>query len=470
MVFSSTIFLFLFLPIVLGLYYLVPNRAKNLVLLLVSLFFYSWGEDVIVLVMIASTLVDYTCGIIIERGWKKSGLLISILTNLSFLAFFKYFNFTFDNLNYLLQTFGLESSAIQNLPKILLPIGISFYTFQTLSYTIDVYRGKVKANRNIIDFAAYVTMFPQLVAGPIVRYADIQKQLLKKNISAENFSLGVQRFIIGLSKKVLIANTFAAIADGVFDQNVLDISTFYAWMGAISYAFQIYFDFSGYSDMAIGLGKMFGFDFPENFNFPYISKSIREFWRRWHISLSSWFKDYLYISLGGNRVGRIRIYINLLIVFFITGLWHGASWNFVVWGLFHGVFIVIERLGFIKRSKLTSGPLQYAYTLLVVLVGWVIFRADTLNDAVTFIQKMFWFSKGDTAVNSFLDFFHFNVRTLFFMLIAVLFSLPLKFVTKYLQQGKSYETMRFASLFILFSLSIIYIICGTYNPFIYFRF
>ncbi|MEZ5021696.1 MAG: MBOAT family O-acyltransferase [Chitinophagales bacterium] len=432
--------------------------------------FYTWGEEEIVLVVLASTFIDFSCGLLIEKGKKNLGLAISLVTNLSFLFFFKYFNFAFDNFAYITSKLGLGSSTVSDLPNIALPIGISFYTFQTLSYTIDVYRGNVKANRNFVDFAAYVTMFPQLVAGPIVRYADINKQLRNKSISFDNFSFGIQRFIIGLAKKVLIANTFAEIADSVFSQNINSLSTEYAWVGILAYSFQIYFDFSGYSDMAIGLGRMFGFTFLENFNYPYISKSIKEFWRRWHISLSSWFRDYIYISLGGNRLSNLRTYLNLFIVFFVTGLWHGSSWNFVIWGLFHGIFIVIERLGFDKVLKKLWIPFQHLYTLLVVVIGWVFFRADDIYQAKAILKKMFIYSSGDEYLVSYLNYFHLNLHTLFFLFTAIIFSMPVF--------DSFYKKIVDFKLFWVYSIILIVLVVGSmfyigaesYNPFIYFRF
>ena len=470
MVFSSPIFLFLFLPLVLALYYLLPSKYKNLFLLVVSLFFYSWGEGKIVLVMLAVTLVNYWCGLLIGKGHRKKGLLISVAVSLAALWFFKYFNFTFHNFNALLGFIGYKSEFLAGLPSIALPIGISFYTFQTLSYTIDVYRGQVKENHSFTDFATYVTMFPQLIAGPIVRYADIHRQLNNKNISFDSFSEGVERFIIGLAKKVLVANTFAAIADEIFYQDLAQLSTFHAWLGIVAYAFQIYYDFSGYSDMAIGLGKMLGFSFMENFNYPYIATSIQEFWRRWHISLSTWFRDYVYISLGGNRVPQFRVYTNLLIVFLVTGLWHGASWHFVVWGLFHGFFIVVERIGLGSKMKTVWKPLQHAYTLLVVLVGWVFFRADGLQEALLYLQRMFVYTSGDLALSSYLDFFFFDAKTLFFTLIAIVFSIPPHVYAPATLSLPKVSYLRQAYFIILLTLSLIYVGANAYNPFIYFRF
>ena len=470
MVFSSTIFLFSFLPIVLGIYYLSPSRIRNLILLLASLVFYTWGESKMVVILIISSLLDYACGILIEKGNRKLWITISLLGSISILGCFKYLNFTFDNFKYFLDLFGIQSGFIEQIPYIALPIGVSFYTFQTMSYTIDVYRGHVKANRNLIDYATFVCLFPQLVAGPIVRYADINDQLQKREITIDTFTIGVKRFIIGLAKKVIIANTFASIADNIFAQNTNELSTLYVWLGIISYTIQIYYDFSGYSDMAIGLGKMFGFDFLENFNYPYISRNIREFWRRWHISLSSWFRDYLYISLGGNRKGDFRTYLNLLIVFFITGLWHGASWSFVVWGLYHGLFIVIERVGFGKVLEKTWKPFQHIYTLLIVIVGWVFFRSETLPEAFLFLKKMFSFSSGNIPLNSYLQFFHINIQTLFFLIIAIIFSAPVyKKITNIQFEFKTYWIQTAFFLF-LFLLTIIYLNADTYNPFIYYRF
>jgi len=470
MVFSSIIFLFWFLPFVLILYYLAPGKMKNFVMMAMSLLFYTWGEEIMVILVIISTIVDFFCGLIIESGRRKLGITISVMTNLGLLGFFKYFNFAFENFNLVLNFFGVENTFLTHVPYIALPIGISFYSFQTLSYTIDVYKGEVKANRNIIDFAAYVTMFPQLVAGPIVRYADINDQLNNKDISVNNFALGTERFIIGLAKKVLIANTFATIADDVFSQNIQELPTLFAWIGIIAYSFQIYYDFSGYSDMAIGLGKMFGFDFLENFNYPYISKSIREFWRRWHISLSSWFRDYVYIPLGGDRKGKYRTYVNLMIVFFLTGLWHGASWNFIVWGFLHGFFIVGERLGWGKRLQLLPSFVQHCYTLLIVVTGWVFFRAENMGDAFLYLQKMFWFSEGNLALYSYLDFFHANIRTLFFLLIAIIFAMPLYLTIYKFLESQKLVFVRLFFFLVLFAISIVYLGADSYNPFIYFRF
>ncbi|WP_417591817.1 MBOAT family O-acyltransferase [Owenweeksia hongkongensis] len=470
MVFSSPIFLFLFLPLVFAVYFLAPKKLRNVVLLVFSLIFYSWGEGRLVILLLLSALTDFYCGRIIHYGYRKIGLTISLIFNLAILGYFKYLDFTFDNLSRIAHSFGFAQGTIPDVAGVALPIGISFFTFQTMSYTIDVYRGNVKADNNLLNFATYVCLFPQLVAGPIVRYSDISHQLNLRIISSDKFADGCERFIIGLAKKVLIANSFAAIADEIFKQNLQDLSTPYAWLGILAYTFQIYFDFSGYSDMAIGLGKMLGFDFPENFNYPYISKSIREFWRRWHISLSTWFRDYVYISLGGNRRGNVHTYINLLIVFFVTGLWHGASWNFVIWGLFHGFFMIIERMGFGKTLSKIPVILQRLYTLVIVIVGWVFFRAETLSEALIYVKTMFMYTSGNSALSSYLSFFHINLHTLLTVFFAVLFSTPFypkaeKFFTR-----KKLSWFRPIALLLLFITTIIYLGAGTYNPFIYFKF
>lgn len=470
MVFSSAYFLFMFLPLVFLLYFSTPNKYKNLILSIASLYFYAFGEKYLVLLMISSAIVDYRCGILIEEGKRKLGLRISIAFNLLSLGFFKYFNFTFDNFQTILNLFDIQSEFIKNLPEIALPIGISFYTFQTMSYTIDVYRGEVKANRNFINFLAFVTMFPQLVAGPIVRYIDIYKQLNDKQISINNFVLGTERFIVGLTKKMLIANTFAAIADSVFENNVNDLSTLYAWIGIVAYAIQIYFDFSGYSDMAIGLGRMMGFNFLENFNYPYIAKNIQDFWRRWHISLSSWFRDYLYIPLGGNKKGKKRTYINLFIVFFVTGLWHGASWNFIVWGLYHGLFLIIERIGFNKIIQKAWLPIQHFYTLFIVLIGWVYFRAPDIKYANNYIVKLLNFTEGNESVPQSIKFFNLGNDTILIFVLAILFSMPVYKYFESLLRRNQFKLIRPIVYISLFLLSIIFVAADSYNPFIYFKF
>ncbi len=424
--------------------------------------------------MLASTIVDYFAAHIINKGRRKLGMAISLCSNLGILFYFKYANFSFNNFQNLCSLLNIESISLYRLPEITLPIGISFYTFQTLSYTIDVYRGNIKANRNFIDFGCYVTMFPQLVAGPIVRYVDIKDELIDRTVTSNKIALGIERFMVGLAKKVLIANTFAYIADSIFElpSYAMD-SALVAWFGIISYSIQIYFDFSGYSDMAIGLGLIMGFNIPENFNYPYISKSIKEFWRRWHISLSHWFRDYVYISLGGNRLGRVRTYINLFIVFLLTGLWHGAKWNFIIWGIYHGTLLVIERLGFGKFLNRLWPPIQHFYTLFLVAVGWVFFRANDLEQAIFYLKKMFTINIGQSiiSINHYI-----NNEIIFIGICAIFLSTPVykKFRIK-IEEYKSYQEGFLNYLFKLallsiFILSILYLSSSNYSPFIYYRF
>ena len=390
MVFSSHIFVYYFLPIALLSYYLLPRRAKHFGLTLFSYIFYGWANPLFAPLMFASTLIDYTCGRILSgserQQRRKLALTVSICSNLSLLGFFKYFNFGIANINAITGWLGLP--IWEGVLHVTLPLGISFYTFQSMSYTIDVYRGDAKAIRNFIDFACYVSMFPQLVAGPIVRFSEIADQLRHRTHTLQKFARGIAFFSLGMAKKVLIANPCGKCADTVFDVGV--VGTLEAWYGVIAYAFQIYFDFSGYSDMAIGLGLMLGFTFAKNFDSPYRAESITEFWRRWHISLSSWLRDYLYIPLGGNRRGAARTYINLALVMLLGGLWHGASWNFVIWGGIHGGMLALER----KRGKASfygsiPKPLRVVATFLLVLVAWVFFRINELPHAVTYLQCMF---------------------------------------------------------------------------------
>ena len=461
MLFSSPIFLFLFLPFSLALYYLAPKKKKNIILLALSLGFYTWGEKEMVILILLSALVDYSAALIISTGKKRIGLLVSIIFNLGILAYFKYFNFIVSNIN-----------IVSN---VVLPIGISFYTFQTMSYTVDVYRGHIKANKNFIDFAMYVTLFPQLIAGPIVRYSQIEKELKNRTTTTKLFTIGIQRFIIGLSKKMLIANNCAYFADAAFSLSENQSSALIAWIGIIAYTLQIYFDFSGYSDMAIGLGKMFGFNFPENFNYPYISKSIKEFWRRWHITLSEWFRDYLYISLGGNQKGNYRTYINLIIVFFLTGLWHGANWTFIIWGLFHGLFLIIERVGFGLFLKKQNRFLAHFYTLFVVVIGWVIFRSDNINQAINFIYTLFNFEASTNI--GFLN-FYLTKEVIIALILGLILSTPVYqkvnlYFNKFKENTKLYKLSILsynAGLILLLIICFYYIATDAYNPFIYFRF
>jgi len=410
--FASTTFLFLFLPVSLVTYcvaFVLPSVLGlkrpaivlgNCCLLAFSLLFYAWGEPLFVCLIVASTLVDYVCGMVIGRdyergdseqqpGLRKVCLLTSLVLNLASLCVFKYLNFGVENALRLLDAAGLSSPSLSGLPALALPIGISFYTFQSLSYTIDVYRRKVDYTPSLLNFAAFVTLFPQLVAGPIVRYADIARELAERDVTFANFAAGARRFALGLAKKVLIADTVASMADAAFGASPDLLWPTDAWLGAVCFALQIYFDFSGYSDMAIGLGRMLGFTFPENFNYPYRAKSIQDFWRRWHISLSTWFRDYLYIPLGGNRGSELKTIRNLWIVFFLCGLWHGASWTFIVWGLYQGVFLAFERTA-VGKSFFGSlpTPIAHVVTLLIALGSWVIFRAPSMEYAMHYLQRM----------------------------------------------------------------------------------
>ena len=461
MVFSTPIFLFLFLPAVLVLNYIIPKKyiaAKNVVLLIASLFFYAWGEPKNVLLMLLSIVVNYVCGLLLgkfdsDEKKRKVVLWASVVFNLGLLFFFKYFSFV---------TGG-------RFPAIKLPIGISFFTFQIMSYTIDVYRRSVEPQKNLVKLALYISLFPQLIAGPIVRYIDVEKQLTYRECTAEKTARGMIRFSMGLAKKVIISNTVAAICDGIFG-STNTVPAFSAWVGVICYALQIYFDFSGYSDMAIGMGHMLGFDFLENFNYPYVSCSVQEFWRRWHISLSSWFRDYLYIPLGGNRRGKVRTYINLIIVFACTGLWHGASFSFIVWGLWHGLFLVIERLGFKKVLDKLPKFIGWIYTMLVVLVGWVFFRADTLSAAMKYLGEMFSFSGGVANGMAQFDNLSFIITVIAIVLCTPVYQF-LKGKLEKTEGGKKAAFVIGAVLATgLFILSVIFLTGSGYNPFIYFRF
>ena len=443
MVFSSFTFLLVFLPVMLAVYYLVPFRLRNGILFLGSLFFYAWGEPVYVGIMLFSTAVDFTHGQLVEkyRGtWKaKAALLSSVVINLGLLGFFKYSGLT------------------------ALPIGISFYTFQTMSYTIDVYRGKTPVQRNIISFGAYVTMFPQLIAGPIVRYSDIQKELDERQVGIPEMSAGIDRFLLGLGKKVLLANAFGELWE-IF-QGQAQVSVLGAWIGAAAYALQSYFDFSGYSDMAIGLGKMLGFSFPENFDYPYISKSITEFWRRWHMTLGSWFREYVYIPLGGNRKGAGKQVRNILIVWALTGIWHGAGWNFLLWGLYFAVWLILEKWVLLKWLARGPGILSHIYTLLVILVGWVIFAFDSLSRVGSWLCAMAGL-QGPPFYRT-ADLYYLKSYG-FLLLIGALASTPVfgKLGKRYLQ-NPAVQTVGLLAVVVLCLASLA---AGSYNPFLYFRF
>lgn len=467
MVFSSLSFLLMFLPAVLIVYYAVPRQAKNVVLFLFSLLFYSWGEPVYVVLMFFSTLLDYTCGWLVDKyrgsSKQKIGLLISIFVNVGLLLFFKYTDFFIGTITGIL---GI-SIPLLNLP---LPIGISFYTFQTMSYTIDVYRDCAKPQKNIISFGAYVSLFPQLIAGPIVRYQDIADQLDNRLHSFDKFGEGVKRFVIGLGKKVLIANNIGLLWSSISETQFTNLTTVGAWLGIIAFAFQIYFDFSGYSDMAIGLGKMLGFEFLENFNYPYISKSVTEFWRRWHISLGTWFRDYVYIPMGGNQKGRPIQIRNILVVWFLTGFWHGASWNFVLWGVFYGILLICEKIFLLKWLKKAPSFIGNIYTMLTVLIGWVLFAFEDLGQGLTYIKVLFGGGTGFISTDTIYQ----GLSYLPILIICAIASTPIlkKLYDKITAKcGMPLQlTTDVVLIIILITLSIAYLVSGSYNPFLYFRF
>ena len=467
MVFSSMTFLLLFLPAALFVYYAPPRKLKNGGLFLCSLVFYAWGEPVYVLIMLFSTALDYTCGRLVERyrGTKKQkiGLILSICVNVGLLAFFKYTDFFIGTVN---SVFGAHIGKL-GLP---LPIGISFYTFQTMSYTADVYRGEAKVQKNIITFGAYVSLFPQLIAGPIVRYRDVAEQLDGRVHTADRFGDGVKRFVTGLGKKVLLANNIGMLWDAISSTDPANLSAVGAWLGMIAFAFQIYFDFSGYSDMAIGLGKMFGFDFPENFDYPYVSRSVTEFWRRWHISLGRWFRDYVYIPLGGNRRGLPAQLRNVAVVWLLTGFWHGASWNFVLWGTYYGVLLILEKLFLLKLMDKMPRALRHLYTLFAVLVGWALFAFDDLGAGMRYLGAMF--GAGAGFVNSGAAYYALSYLPLILLCAAAsttLFGFLYRKFAEKCGEGPTLalDTLRVASFTLL---SMAYIVSGTYNPFLYFRF
>ncbi len=482
MVFSSVIFLFFFLPLILVFYSLAGRRFRNIILLLASLVFYAWGEGFYLLIMLLSIAMNYCCGIfMLKKSFLRPGLVLAIgvTCNLLLLGFFKYANFIVDNVNVLFSAMGATPAL---LAPVHLPIGISFFTFQAISYIIDLYRRQVEPQTNIIDLGLYIALFPQLIAGPIVRYQTIASELHERKFHMKTFAYGVRRFIFGLSKKVLLANPLAEIADKVFALPGSDLSPSLAWLGAMCYTLQIYFDFSGYSDMAIGLGRMFGFHFLENFNYPYISKSIREFWRRWHISLSTWLRDYLYIPLGGNRHSTVRTYGNLLLVFFLCGLWHGASWTFVCWGLFHGFFLILERTGLGGWMDRWWYPLRHLWTMMVVMVGWVIFRCDTLDQAITHLQVMIGLGgeeSGPLTVSMMLV-SKAQIEIVIGLILAAPFYPLLKKGYLGIRQNASGRvvttldglvyTTHFMVLALFCYLAVISLAAGVYNPFIYFRF
>ena len=484
MVFSSIFFLYLFLPLTLLLYFVVGPRFRNYILLTASLIFYAWGEMGYVLLMLFSIAANWLVGLLIDRAKTrgrsgKPALIAGIIINLLPLAFFKYGNFLTDNINSILAISGWNPISLE---KVHLPIGISFFTFQAISYIVDVYRSEAHVQKNPFNLALYISLFPQLIAGPIVRYFDVAKEITARYTTATDLRDGILRFVAGLAKKVLIANNMGVLADHVFALPPGELSAGLAWLGLIAYTLQIYYDFSGYSDMAIGLGRMFGFHFLENFNYPYIARSIREFWRRWHISLSSWFRDYVYIPLGGNRVGLARNYVNLVTVFFLTGLWHGASWVFVIWGLYHGLFLVLERSPAGRLLDRLPAVIQHLYTLLVVMIGWVFFRSDTLDRALEYLAALVNFS-----APPYLDarlFAAMNNEFYLALAAGLLFSMPLiPLANRWLLRWHDMKSINGALLLrgvtaaalMVWMVSVVMyssaeLISGTHNPFLYFRF
>lgn len=461
MVFSSPVFLFAFLPLTILLYYVLPGKAKNYVLLAMSLIFYAWGEPRLVLLMLLSIVVNYILALFIEKTKAKTLrltlVLISVALNLGFLFYYKYFNF-------FVATFMRVTGILLTENAVALPIGISFYTFQIMSYVIDVYRGDVKAQKNPFYLGLYISLFPQLIAGPIVRYTDVEEQIRNRTLTVDKFYTGALRFMKGFAKKVLIADQLSPLVDTVFNNPIE--SMLLKWIAIIAYTLQIYYDFSGYSDMAIGLGKIFGFDFVENFNFPYVSKSVKEFWRRWHISLSTWFRDYVYIPLGGSRKGTFRTYLNLCIVFLLTGFWHGASWNFIFWGLFYAVFLVAERLGLSKILEKLPKWLQHFYALLVAVLGWVMFRADHMGAAVAYYKGLVTW--GPDEINSVIAI----VNPLFWtaIVIGIVFAFPHDKIRERLGKLKCGSAIRPIALSVLFVLAICFMTGAGFSPFLYFRF
>lgn len=470
MLFSSLTFLFGFLPILLILYFILKKRKyKNIVLLIFSLIFYAWGEPKYIFLMLLTILIVYIFGILIDKFDKKNkkilkkiSLIICIILVLGSLIFFKYSNFLIENVN-------LAFKAKIKPLNIVMPIGISFYTFQILSYIIDLYNKKIKLQKNYFSLALYVSLFPQLIAGPIVRYETVEEEIDNRKETKEDVISGTKRFIIGLSKKVIIANQMALLADLIFNKHNGAYGTTIIWLGTFAYTLQIYFDFSGYSDMAIGLGKIFGFHFLENFDYPYISKSVTEFWRRWHISLSTWFRDYVYIPLGGNRVNKFKWIRNIILVWLLTGLWHGAAWNFIIWGIYYGLLLLFEKLFFDRILKKLPTIINWLYTFIIVMIGWMIFRSNSLNELLLFIKTMFVYKQTDWLTILADNLSTFNA--LMFVLPAFILSFPILKKIKEKYSGKTiYIILTNILLLMLFIMCIVYLTSSSYNPFIYFRF
>ena len=473
MVFSDLLFLFRFLPIVLLIYFIAPKKLRNGILFFSSLVFYAWGEPVYVCLMLFSTLVDYVHGRLVYRfknngELKKAKIVVasSMIINLGLLGFFKYVDFFIGSVN---SVFG---SSIEFL-NVALPIGISFYTFQTMSYTLDIYMNNEEPQKNIINFGAYVAMFPQLIAGPIVQYRTVANELRSRKENIDDFALGVRRFILGLGKKVLLANSTGAVWTEIKNLPDADLTVAGSWIGIICFALQIYYDFAGYSDMAIGLGKMFGFNFPVNFDYPYLSKSVTEFFRRWHISLGKWFRDYVYIPLGGNRKGLLKQVRNIMIVWFLTGFWHGAAYNFILWGLYFGILLVIEKLFLLKLLNKINGAFAHIYALFVVLIGWVLFEFDSMNAMGRFFTCMFGFGRFSLC-NDYTLYLLINSAAV--IVIAAIGSTPLPklIADKILMKINNKEILSAIAenivLVIVFMICLFYLVAGSYNPFLYFRF
>ncbi len=467
LVFSSLTFLYFFLPLVLGLYFISPIKIKNLIIFISGILFYAWGEPLYVVVMVLSTLIDYTAGLMLDKFDKKPKvrvvfLLVSLVMNLGLLGVFKYGSFIITNINAI---FGLSIKD----PQLPLPIGISFFTFQSMSYTIDMYLRKIKVQKNVISFSSYVSLFPQIVAGPIVRYEDVAAEIDDRVISVDKVAEGIGTFVKGLAKKIILANNIGAIWTTVKAMEYSEISALTAWVGILAFTFQIYFDFSGYSDMAIGLGKMLGFNFPQNFNYPYISRSVSEFWRRWHMTLGSWFRSYVYIPLGGNRCGKLKTLRNLLIVWFLTGMWHGASWNFILWGLYFGILIIIERIGFGKILEKLPSFVSWLYTFIIAVFGWVLFEITNLSDLAQFFKAMF------AGSGLFVD------NTGMYLLTSNILIFALCIFGSTTITKKVYEKINSANVkiiqvaapivqLVLMLLCTAYLVNATNNPFLYFNF
>lgn len=479
MVFSTPVFLYLFLPLTLLIYYISPKKAKNLIILLSGLLFYSWGEPIYVIVMIISTMIDYCAGLVMNKfednkTMRRVCLIVSVVMNLGLLGIFKYNGFIAENINAiagqtLIDINNMYFFGIEYLPMNTLPIGISFFTFQSMSYTIDLYLGNVKVQKNPISFAAFVTLFPQIVAGPIVRYDDVARELDDRSITLDLIYDGIITFIIGLSKKVLIANSIGAVWTSIKAMEYSTMPALTAWIGILAFTFQIYFDFSGYSDMAVGLGKIMGFHFPKNFDYPYMSKSISEFWRRWHMTLGAWFRSYVYIPMGGNRKGLPRTIINLAVVWFLTGVWHGASWNFILWGSLYGVVIILEKLFLGKLLEKAPAVICHIYTMLLVILGWVLFDTADLPGAGGYIAAMF--GAGGSFADSQAVYLLTCNAVMFVICIIGCTDIP-KRIVEFIRK-KSEVTLGYIAIPVcaaMFLLCTAYLVDSTYNPFLYFNF